>query len=50
MQQQVNWVLPPKFKILDPNFYPIARHRVLYGGRGGGKSWAATSLALSLAM
>jgi len=49
-QKVVKWDLPAKFKVLDPNFYPKARHRVLYGGRGGGKSWAAAATALSLAM
>ncbi|MCL1966400.1 MAG: PBSX family phage terminase large subunit [Fibromonadales bacterium] len=50
MQKVIEWNIPAKFKILDPNFYPKARHRVLYGGRGGGKSWAAAATALSLAM
>jgi hypothetical protein len=41
----IDWRFPSgKFRILAPA--SRARHKVLYGGRGGGKSWAAATMAV----
>jgi len=44
---EIDWSFPnKKLEILEPT--NKANHKVLYGGRGGGKSWAAAMMAIRL--
>jgi len=46
---EIDWSFPnKKLEILLPN--KKAYHKVLYGGRGGGKSWAAAMMAVRLSL